>query len=52
MIEGNDNDNNNDNDNDNDLLTDPLVGSSLLNYINYKIQIIHICTAVVDESEE
>ena len=38
----NNNNNNNDNDNDNDnddnnngLLTDPLGGSSLLNYINY-----------------
>ena len=31
----NNNDNNNDNDNNNGLLTDPLGGSSLLNYINY-----------------
>ena len=32
----NNNDNNNDNDNNNNgLLTDPLGGSSLLNYINY-----------------
>ena len=28
-----------DNDNDNDLLTDPLGGSSLLNYINYNYKI-------------
>ena len=31
----NNNNNNNDNNNDNGLLTDPLGGSSLLNYINY-----------------
>jgi len=31
----NPNNNNNNNNNNNDLLTDPLGGSSLLNYINY-----------------
>ena len=35
----NNNDNENDNDNNNDLLTDPLGGSSLLNYINYNCKI-------------
>ena len=36
----NNNDNNNDNDNNNNgLLTDPLGGSSLLNYINYSYKI-------------
>ena len=31
--------NNNNNNNNNDLLTDPLGGSSLLNYINYNYKI-------------
>ena len=31
----NNNDNNNNHNDDDDLLTDPLGGSSLLNYINY-----------------
>ena len=35
----NDNDNNNNNNNNNGLLTDPLGGSSLLNYINYNYNI-------------
>ena len=35
----NDNDNNNNNNNKNGLLTDPLGGSSLLNYINYNYKI-------------
>ena len=34
----NNNDNENDNDNNNDLLTDPLGGSSLLNYIKLQLQ--------------
>ena len=34
-----DNRDNNDNSNNNDLLTDPLGGSSLLNYINYNCKI-------------
>ena len=34
-----DNRDNNDNSNNNDLLTDPLGGSSLLNYINYNYNI-------------
>ena len=40
------NNNNNNNNNNNDLLTDPLGGSSLLNYIdyNYKINRIKIFT--------
>ena len=33
------NNNNNNNNNNNDLLTDPLGGSSLLNYINYNYKI-------------
>ena len=33
------NNNNNNNDDDDDLLTDPLGGSSLLNYINYNYKI-------------
>ena len=36
--DNNNNNNNNNNDND-DLLTDPLGGSSLLNYINYNYKI-------------
>ena len=42
----NDNDNNNNNNNNNGLLTDPLGGSSLLNYIdyNYKINQIKLFT--------
>ena len=35
----NNDNNNNDNNNNNDLLTDPLGGSSLLNYINYNYKI-------------
>ena len=46
MDNDNDNDNRNNNDNNNDLLTDPLGGSSLLNYIhyNYKINQIKLFT--------
>ena len=33
------NNNNNNNNNNNDLLTDPLGGSSLLNYIDYNYKI-------------
>ena len=35
----NNNNNSNNNNNNNDLLTDPLGGSSLLNYINYNYKI-------------
>ena len=38
-INNNNNDNNNNNNNNDDLLTDPLGGSSLLNYINYNYKI-------------
>ena len=36
------NNNNNNNNNNNDLLTDPLGGSSLLNYIDYNYKIYRI----------
>ena len=37
----NNNNNDNNNNNNNNLLTDPLGGSSLLNYINYNYKIIN-----------
>ena len=52
--DNNNNNNNNNNDNNNDLLTDPLGGSSLLNYIdyNYKINRIKIFTNYRVELQE